>query len=285
MKHFGLLGYPLTHTMSPEIHSMLAQALQEELSYQILEIPPQELNTRLPELFALDGFNVTIPYKVEIMGSLDHLDETALHHGAVNVVALAPDGTKTGYNTDCIGFVRAMEAEGVSLSGSVCVLGAGGAGRMFATECALRGCAVTLAVRENHLEDARKIVEHAAGLGCPGRISPCSIQSLSEGTGGLPQYDLLINATPSGMFPHIENTPIPQSVLSRVKTVFDCIYNPSRTRLMQEGEAVGCKVSGGMKMLVWQAAAAQEIWLGRRFSQEAVGRVIEKMERKGWGER
>lgn len=89
MKQFAILGYPLGHTLSPQLHRLLARELGEQIDYQICQIAPEQLEQRLPELFALDGFNITIPYKVRIIDSLDRLDRTARNHGAVNVVGFS----------------------------------------------------------------------------------------------------------------------------------------------------------------------------------------------------
>ena len=128
MKQFAILGYPLGHTLSPQLHRLLAPELGEQIDYQICQIAPEQLEQRLPELFALDGFNITIPYKVRIIDSLDRLDRTARNHGAVNVVGFSAAGERVGYNTDCVGFVRTMQTHGVEIKGDVCVLGAGGVG-------------------------------------------------------------------------------------------------------------------------------------------------------------
>lgn len=169
MKRFAILGYPLGHTLSPKLHRLLAEQLGEQIEYSICAIPPEELEEHFEELFCLDGFNITIPYKVRLMEQLDRLDTSARNHGAVNVVSIAADGKRCGYNTDCIGFVRTMQSHGVPISGRVCVLGAGGVGRMFATECALRGCTVTLAVRAASMEAAEQVASAHPFVGCTGK--------------------------------------------------------------------------------------------------------------------
>ena len=88
MKQFAILGYPLGHSLSPQLHKMLAEELGEELSYHVFEISPEEFDQKKAELFSLDGFNITIPYKVRIMDSLDELDQSAKNHGAVNTVSI-----------------------------------------------------------------------------------------------------------------------------------------------------------------------------------------------------
>lgn len=275
MKQFAILGYPLGHTLSPQLHRLLARELGEQIDYQICQIAPEQLEQRLPELFELDGFNITIPYKVRIIDSLDRLDRTARNHGAVNVVGFSAAGERVGYNTDCVGFVRTMQTHGVEIKGDVCVLGAGGVGRMFATECALRGCRVTMAVRRDSMEKAEPVRAHIRSIDPQAQVEIADIASLNAGE---QTFDLMINATPVGMFPKVEASPVEASALKKVKTLFDCIYNPRQTRLMQDGEAAGCQVIGGLDMLVWQAVAAQEIWFGRQFKNEQVERVIAQLQ-------
>lgn len=278
MKKAGLLGYPLKHSLSPQLHQKLCRFMEEPMEYNFLEIPTEKLEEAMPELKKLDGFNVTIPHKLNIKAYLDAFDESAQKHGAVNVVA-NQNGRYVGYNTDCIGFVRCVEAAGIEIDGKVCVVGMGGVGRMFATECAYRGCQVTFAVRKQHVEewkagdhaDLAKLQEDISRIsGKEVRIVPSD--ELEE------DFDLLINASPVGMFPKVDAMPVNSGALSRVKAVFDCIYNPRETKLMKEARAAGCRVCGGMPMLVWQAVAAQEIWYGKSFAKEQVEQVLEEME-------
>ena len=274
MKKAGLLGYPLGHTMSPQLHKKLCRFMGEEIEYEKFEISAENLAEEMPKLKALDGFNVTIPHKLRIRDYLDELDESARKHGAVNVVT-KQNGKYIGYNTDCIGFVRSMEAADIPLQGKVCVVGMGGAGRMFATECAYRGCQLTLAVRKQHVEDRQPdLMNLQRELS---RISGKEVEIVaSESLQG--EFDLLINASPVGMFPNVDASPLHSEALMGVKAVFDCIYNPRETRLMKDAKAAGCRVCGGMPMLVWQAAAAQELWYGKSFTQEQVEQVLAEME-------
>ena len=278
MKNAGLLGHPLGHTLSPVLHEKLSRFMGEPIEYKKLDFSPEELDAAIPSLKKLDGFNVTIPHKLNIKSYLDELDGSALKHGAVNVVS-KQNGKYIGSNTDCIGFVRCLEGAEVEIAGSVCVVGVGGAGRMFATECAYRGCQLTLAVRKQHVEQFRKgahkdLQELTEKLTC---ISGKEVQVVSsEELSG--DFDLLINASPVGMFPNIDAMSIPQSALKGVQAVFDCIYNPRESQLMKAAKQAGCRVCGGMPMLVWQAAAAQEIWYGKRFTQEQVEQVLQEME-------
>ena len=234
MKQFAILGYPLGHTLSPQLHRLLARELGEQIDYQICQIAPEQLEQRLPELFALDGFNITIPYKVRIIDSLDRLDRTARNHGAVNVVGFSAAGERVGYNTDCVGFVRTMQTHGVEIKGNVCVLGAGGVGRMFATECALRGCRVTMAVRRDSMEKAEPVRAHIRSIDPQAQVEIADITSLNAGE---QTFELMINATPVGMFPKVEASPVEASALKKVKTLFDYMLDTTAI-----GEPIGIEI-------------------------------------------
>ena len=282
MKHFAIIGYPLKHTLSPVLHQKLARQLGVSLEYSIKEISHENLEGSMKNLLELDGFNVTIPYKIEIEKYLDKLDVSAQKHGAVNVVS-NENGVHTGYNTDCIGFVRCIERAGIPLEGKVCVIGLGGVGRMFATECACRGCQVTFAVKQKHLDEMKQL--EASGRKSELRQLQKEIEAISrqpveilaaEEVNG--KYDLLINASPVGMYPNTEPSPMSREQLKNMKAVFDCIYNPRETTLLRMAREEGCMTCGGMAMLVWQAVAAQEIWLHTSFAPEQVEKVMQEME-------
>lgn len=278
MKKAGLLGYPLGHSLSPQLHQKLCRYMDEPIEYSILEISTENLENSWPQLKKLDGFNVTIPHKLRIKAYLDSLDVSAQKHGSVNVVA-KQNGKYIGYNTDCIGFVRCIEGARIGISGKVCVVGLGGVGRMFATECAYHGCSITFAVRKKHVEEwkAGQKADLAALQQEISRISGHSAKIVASDE--LEEdFDLLINASPVGMYPNVEVMPVKKQSLKSVKAVFDCIYNPRETLLMKEAKAAGCQVCGGMPMLVWQAAAAQEIWYGKTFTKEQVAQVLAEME-------
>ena len=269
MKRYAMIGQPLGQSLSPEIHRRLFALEGIDADYALLDIPPEELAARIPALRELCAFNVTIPHKQAIMPLLDRLGENARLYGAVNAVQSA-DGRLIGDNTDCGGFLRAMEAHGVAIEGEVCVLGAGGVGRMFAVECARQCARVTVAVRESGREKASALArEIREKLG-----AEIAVRDIAAPGG---RYSLLINGTPAGMYPNVSACPVEESFLDGADTVFDCIYNPSETLLLRRARERGKKAVGGMDMLVWQAAIAHESWHGTRFSGRAVGRIVEEM--------
>ena len=145
MTHYALIGHPLGHSLSPNSPGA-AGCRPLEGDYRLLDIAPEDLANRLPELQTLRGFNVTIPHKQAVLSAMAELDEKAALFGAVNTVAVR-GGKFYGYNTDCYGFLRSLSAAGIPLAGRVLILSTGGVARMFAFEAVLAGAAVTLAAR------------------------------------------------------------------------------------------------------------------------------------------
>lgn len=276
MRMFAILGHPLGHTMSPPIHKRLFELSgSAAVQYRVFDIAPEELPARRAELLALDGFNVTIPHKVALLDWMDELDETAQRYGALNVVANR-GGRHIGYNTDCYGFLKTVEMLGAPLSAghTVCVLGAGGVGRMFAIESALSGARVLLAVRESGRAQAQCVQKDIAAL-CPAaEVSVAELSTLGEGF----VCDLLINATPVGMYPSCDASPVPEAALAGCAFVFDCVYNPTETLLLRQAHAAGCRAAGGMAMLVWQAVRAHELWDNAVYKPQAITALIAEME-------
>ena len=129
---YGLIGHPLGHSMSPFLHKALFALGGKDASYRLLDLAPATMEQQVQEMTGYRGWNVTIPYKERIIPLLDRLDPSAARYNAVNCVRREPDGTLTGYNTDCTGFLHAVRD--FSLGGRVLLLGCGGAGRMMATD-------------------------------------------------------------------------------------------------------------------------------------------------------
>lgn len=261
-RKFTLIGHPLGHTLSPVIHERLFELSGEDAEYGVSDIA--KLN-EAPEGY--DGYNVTIPYKTAIIPFLTRLDETAQSIGAVNCV-VCRNGEKTGYNTDCTGFMRSLEAEGLSLSGRVLLLGIGGAGRMMAAECLKNGAMLTVAARNTEKAKAT-VAEVEKSFG--GHIEITTFENIAG------EYDLCLNSTPVGMFPNTDASPIGEDAVRRCKALFDAVYNPTPTKLMTMFEKQGKKAVGGMAMLVWQAVAAHEIWDDSRYDEKDIFSLITEL--------
>lgn len=272
-KTFAILGYPLGHTMSPPIHKRLFALSGNPANYLTWEVAPGQWGQNIPMLKALSGFNVTIPHKTDLLQYMDRFDDTASRYGALNVVAVEA-GAHVGYNTDCYGFRKTVEMLGADLGLPVCVLGAGGVGRMFAIESSLCGAPVTLAVRESGIPLAQQVQCDIRRQNPHAQVRIVDIERLDAQSKA---YDLLINATPAGMYPHTDGIAVNPAFLPRCTYVFDSVYNPTVTTLLRKAAEAGCKTCGGMAMLVWQAVRAHEIWDGAVYQTESILALIAEM--------
>ncbi len=264
---YCLIGHPLGHSLSPYIHGRLFALRNREASYTLADIDPAALATDFPKLLkTIGGCNITIPHKQQVLPFLDRLEGKAALYQTVNTVAVK-NGEAIGYNTDADGFLCALRDADIPLRGRVCLLGAGGAGTVLAFEAALHGCEVR--VYDPFAPD------NAARL-CA-RLREVAPQVVCEAVTTLPEtdIDLLINSSPVGMYPKTDACPAPDAVIARAKAVFDVIYNPRKTGLMQKAEANGAKVAGGMAMLVWQAAIAQGHWFDTAFDAADIAAIID----------
>lgn len=255
---FALIGHPIGHSVSPYLHSLLFSLRGIDASYEALDLEPDELDRKADELSELDGFNVTIPYKQRIIRYLQNTDSRAAAFGSVNTVKTHP--ALTGTTTDGIGFTRALRDAGIPLGGRVCVLGSGGAARVFVGEAVKAGCEVRVSAR-NECAARELCAQLGADFGEP------------EG-----DFDLLINATPLGMYPKEDGCAASDRLIARCTAVFDSVYNPSQTLLLRRAAEMGKRCAGGLMMLVHQAAAAQEFWLGVSFSEEELREAAKKCE-------
>ncbi len=179
------------------------------------------------------------------------------------------DGKATGYTTDPDGFIKALEAAGIDLDGRIMILGCGGVARTMAYEIALRGKPFEFAVRRESvgragllcLDVTRKVPDAQVSFGLIDQI--------------IGTVDVLINATPVGMYPHIDEQPIHNCAIGRCGAVYDAIYNPLETALVKRAKANGSKAAGGMSMLVWQAVAAHQIWDGSQYDPKDIEQLVQ----------
>ena len=256
MKRYGLIGFPLGHSLSPRIHGELFKKEGIEAEYRLYEIPPDELPERISLLRELDGCNVTIPHKQAVIPFLDELHESAARYRAVNCIR-NKGGRLIGYNTDCDGFLLALESAGLRTDGRVLLLGCGGAGRMMAIEAALHGAQLTIAVRKGSEAAPLAVISELRAMGIDNEIEIADISALD---GSDCRWELLINSTPVGMFPKTDASPVSEAIVRRCSGVFDAVYNPERTLLLEYAQRCGVPYQGGMPMLVGQAQVAHKYW-------------------------
>lgn len=260
---FGILGYPIGHSVSPQIHKAGFQSLGIEAEYELLETAPENLIERIRELKALgfSGVNVTIPLKVKIAMFVDSVDKNADLAGAINTIKIMPDGTMRGFNTDITGFKSALKEP---MQGKeVTILGTGGASRAVAVACIQEG-AKKVNFYTRNIPNALEFVKFFRDLAPNIEFTLNQIETLND----LSSTDLLVNATPIGMRGHsADASPVSKSTLETMKkdgTVYDIVYNPTETILLEDANHLGLKIISGLDMLVAQAVATEEIWFNRK---------------------
>jgi shikimate dehydrogenase len=255
----GVIGWPVAHSISPAMHNAAFQALgMDDWTYELVPVPPDIVGHSLRTLRDEGGFigvNVTVPLKQAVM-SYVLVDERARAIGAVNTIDFRDN---SGTNTDAVGFIDDLKANEVSLSGAqVIVLGAGGAARAAIYGLAKAGVQVVVVNRT--IEKAQVMLADLAVSA--GIVRGADVKTLDEAA----EMDasLIVNCTSVGMWPHTDESPWIEAVpFPRGVTVYDMVYRPERTRLMEQAEARGGRAIGGLGMLVRQGAAAFTIWTKR----------------------
>lgn len=264
----GLFGWPVGHSISPEIHNAAFAAAGLDWNYRSYPVRPGELPSAFRSFSARGGrgLNITIPHKVAVIELLDRLEDRARLIGAVNTV-LFRNGSASGFNTDGPGFIRAVEEEwGFSFSGkSVVLFGAGGAGRAVAVSAVLEGARVAIADLDR---------ERAEGLSgwINRKIRPAAAVFAADTASGekvIAAADLAVDATPLGLDPS-DPPAFDPGLLSPAASVVDLVYNPPETSLLKAARLRGLKTLGGLGMLVHQAALSWTIWTGRPAPLEAI---------------
>jgi shikimate dehydrogenase len=258
----GLIGDPVEHSISPAMHNAAFKKLGLDFVYLPFHVPEKNLAGAVNAIRSLNlrGINVTIPHKVAVVPLLDELEATAEKIGAVNTI-VNDSGRLKGYNTDASGFLRALKEKGIDPSGKkVVILGAGGVSRAISYILGEQGADIELFSRSKTLEYAVKLAASISG-NIKNKIRAIELNETNLKK-SLKQADILINATSVGMSPDTERILVPQKLLKTEMVVFDVIYNPEKTRLIQDAEEAGAKAVGGLDMLVWQGALSFQLWTG-----------------------
>lgn len=272
----ALLGDPVAHSLSPRMHAAAFRARGLRWAYVAFRVRPEDLGAAVAGLRALGfaGANVTIPHKVAVLDLVDGLDASARRCGAANTLVFAEGRRLVGYNTDVAGVRRALREEGVDPRGlRAAVLGAGGAARAACVALAEGGAERVLVVARR--QAAARVLCGRMGEEFPQvRFDPCPFEGEALRTAAR-EADLVVNATPVGMHPHEDASPLPgPEYLRRGQVVFDMVYNPARTRLLRLAEQVGARAVGGLSMLVHQGAEAFELWTGTPAPVDAMKQAV-----------
>jgi shikimate dehydrogenase len=274
-KLLGVIGNPIEHSLSPIMHNAALREMELNYVYLPFAIAPDDLKVAISGFSAigLQGFNVTIPHKQAIIPLLSDITDVAAAIGAVNTVWRAENGWH-GTNTDVIGFLAPLrELEKDWSSTCAIVLGNGGAARAVVAGCSQLGCA-EIHVVGRHPEKLDAFLQSWTGSPFANNLQVHDWQTLSE---LLPKADLVVNTTPIGMSPQVDQSPLTQTQIEQLKAgaiAYDLIYIPNPTLFLQHAKERGCVAIDGLEMLIQQGAAALEIWTQQSVPVEVMQRSL-----------
>lgn len=267
----GLAGNPVEQSVSPQLHNSLSARLGLDAVYIPFKVDRNCLGDAVKGFKAagLKGFNVTIPFKEEIIRYVDVCSDEVKIIGSANTVRVA-EGWTYAFNTDAEGFARSFEQQTGMLfrDKRVLLIGAGGTARSIALKIALRG-AGKLTVTNRTVEKAAEIAA-IVSANATVKTEASGLKAL-EDQAFINSFDIIVNTTSLGMYPKMDESPLSDTVrLNGDQVVYDVIYNPARTRLLKQAESFGCKVVNGMGMLFWQGVLAYEIWMDVKIPENVI---------------
>ncbi|NLE25573.1 MAG: shikimate dehydrogenase [Clostridiaceae bacterium] len=258
---YAVIGEKLSHSISPQIHREFFTKAKINAEYEQVEVPKTEVSEVLDRLkeVGYSGINVTIPYKTEIMASLNTVSDIVTRIGAVNTVKIGD--IYEGHNTDYFGFGKALEYYGFDSHNKVCaVLGSGGSSKAVVAYLEDKGASkITIVSRD----------PQSAAIKYPDLKSADKSNFSAEG------YDLVVNTTPVGMFPKVDFSPLRKDQLKGASFVMDLIYNPEETLLLNYARELSIPCANGLYMLVAQAVCSEEIWQGVTYNQDLINEIYE----------
>ena len=276
----GLIGNPVSHTLSPVIHNNLAEIAGIDLTYVPFPVAEGKLEDAVKGADALGilGCNVTVPYKSDVIKYLNSIDPLAAKIGAVNTLVRDKSGGFKGYNTDMLGLERALGMAGISFSGKdIVITGAGGAARAVSYLCAERGAAHIYQLNRN-LDKVKTLADEInEGMG-KDVVVPMSISDYQS----LPDEKMtMIQATSVGLSPHDDEAVIcDDGFFEKADKVFDLIYRPAETKFMRLAHEHGAEVHNGLRMLLFQGIISFELWNDVRIDNETAEDVYSRLEKE-----
>ncbi len=273
----GIIGWPVAHSLSPAMHNAAFAYAGLNWRYIPLPVRPEHLKEAIKGMAALGfrGVNITVPHKVDIIPLLDSVTDAVSVVGAVNTIRVDRNtGKLEGLNTDMTGFLADLAANHIHMTRDtrVVILGAGGAARAVASGLVRSGAQVTLVNRT--FSNAQTTATFIQSSWSSTNIVAVPLNKLAEASC---EATLIVNTTPSGMWPDVDTTPWPENVpFPKNATVYDTVYRPLKTRLMRDAEKAGLRAVGGIGMLVYQGAAAYEAWTERQAPVDVMKMVCQQ---------
>ncbi len=261
---FCLIGHPISKSLSPAIHNYSFKQNGINVGYMAFDVSEDSLEdaVRGAKAFNVQGFNVTIPHKVDIIKLLDELDEEASLLGAVNTVKNI-NGKLIGYNTDGRGFIKALQSSNIGITNkNITIIGAGGAARAIAIIMAKDG-ARSIQIINRTVEKAKNIADEITSK------FPSVITSWSDMNNvNTIDIDIVVNCTSIGMYPDVESLVIDPCIFNKKAVMCDIVYKPILTKFLRLAQKNGYRIMGGLDMLVYQALLSEEIWLNENICKK-----------------
>ena len=243
MKKFSLIGNPLSHSISPLLHSSIFYQLGLDHSYELKELKKEDLESFVSRNRYF-GYNVTIPYKKTIFNYINNFENSCEDIGSTNCIFKGK-----GYNTDWKGFVLSLKKNNIDVSQRKCaIIGAGATAKSIAYALIELRCKSISIYNRTH----------------ENRISLENWIRSKIKTYNTKNFDIIINCTSLGMWPNVLESPMIKFITSKDQIFYDVIYNPTKTKFLKEAQEIGAKTLNGMDMLIYQAILSNEIWLGKK---------------------
>ena len=272
----ALLGHPVGHSLSPEIHNAAFEALDLPFVYVAHDVQPGEVGKALEGIRAMGyrGLSVTIPHKVEAMQAVDHVDPTAEGIGCINTV-VNDGGRLLGYNSDGLGALGALRAADADpRERRALVLGSGGAARAIAITLAREAPPQRLAIMGIEVPQLEQLADDVRRRGhCAQVVAVESTPSTLEAE--MKSAEIVLHCSPIGMHPHEDASLVPASLFRAEQVVFDAVYNPRETRLLREAAAAGCRTIPGLEMFLGQAYVQFQLWTDRDPPRDVMRAIVE----------
>ncbi len=277
----GIIGNPVEHTMSPVIHNTLSQIMGINMAYVPFHVKDGQLEAAVKGAYGLNilGMNVTVPYKSDVVAQLAEIDPLAEKIGAVNTLVRTEGGYK-GYNTDMTGLLRAMKSDGINIEGEeVIILGAGGVGRAVAFLCAANG-ADKVYLLNRSVEKADSVAAEVNKALATEHMEPMALSDYQKLLRGAENRYVVIQCTSVGLSPNVNDVVIADGDFYHyIRFGYDLIYSPRETQFMKYVTDNGGMAFNGLKMLLYQALDAFELWNGCKVSDENAQQIYQKLQK------
>jgi shikimate dehydrogenase len=270
-----VIGHPIGHSLSPELHNAAFEELGLPFAYVAHDIRPGDVAQAFEGVRAMGyrGLSVTIPHKVEAMHAVDEVDETARGIGCINTV-VNNDGRLLGYNSDGLGALGALRDAAADPQGKrVLMLGSGGAARAIAVTVAREAPPDVMTILGIDAEELNKLIADVQERGQTavrgGQLDDAQLEH------EMARADIVLHCSPIGMHPREDQSLVPAGLFREGIVVFDAVYNPRQTKLLQHAQEAGCRTIQGLEMFLGQAYVQFELWTGQQAPRDVMRRVVE----------